>query len=194
MRVEGGGIERGKGYGGVRLLVARFWVFAIASQAGVPWPVNHPCESMLRITPLLLLLVLTSCAPDITPERPNIVLLFADDQRADAIAAYGNEFIKTPTLDRLAATGMNFRDAHVMGSIHGAVCQPSRAMLMTGRSLYHVYAQLDTVHMEDILDEGATWEQLEELLQYLLAEYQIVQETDAEVDVEPEEGDEDSPK
>ena len=145
MRVEGGGIERGKGYGGVRLLVARFWVFAIASQAGVPWPVNHPCESMLRITPLLLLLVLTSCAPDITPERPNIVLLFADDQRADAIAAYGNEFIKTPTLDRLAATGMNFRDAHVMGSIHGAVCQPSRAMLMTGRSLYHVYAQLDTV-------------------------------------------------
>tara|TARA_Y100000996_G_C22553203_1_gene654534 strand:+ start:782 stop:1153 length:372 start_codon:yes stop_codon:yes gene_type:complete len=48
--------------------------------------------------------------------------------------------------------------------------------------------------MEDILDEGATWEQLEELLQYLLAEYQVVQENDAEVEVEPEEGDEDAPK
>ena len=48
--------------------------------------------------------------------------------------------------------------------------------------------------MEDILDEGATWEQLEELLQFLLAEYQIVQENDAELEVEPEEGDEDSPK
>ena len=48
--------------------------------------------------------------------------------------------------------------------------------------------------MEDILDEGATWEQLEELLQYLLSEYQVVQETDAEVEVEPEEGEEDSPK
>ena len=38
--------------------------------------------------------------------------------------------------------------------------------------------------MEDILDEGATWEQLEELLQYLLAEYQIVQENDSELEVE----------
>lgn len=101
---------------------------------------------MIRFTPLLILLLLTACQPDVTPERPNIVILFADDQRTDTIAAYGNEHIKTPTLDRLAATGMNFRDAHVMGSIHGAVCQPSRAMLMTGRSLYHVYAQLDTVN------------------------------------------------
>ena len=48
--------------------------------------------------------------------------------------------------------------------------------------------------MEEILDEGATWQQLEDLLQYLLEEYQIVQDTDEEVDVEPEEGDDDTPK
>ncbi len=47
--------------------------------------------------------------------------------------------------------------------------------------------------MEDILEEGATWEQLEDLLQYLLAEYQIVQEGDVEVEPE-DEGDEDAPK
>ena len=47
--------------------------------------------------------------------------------------------------------------------------------------------------MEEILEEGATWEQLEDLLQFLLTEYQIVTDDD-EVEVEPEEGDEDSPK
>ena len=48
--------------------------------------------------------------------------------------------------------------------------------------------------MEEILDEGATWTQLEELLQYLLQEYQIVQDVDEEVEVEPEEGEDDTPK
>lgn len=48
--------------------------------------------------------------------------------------------------------------------------------------------------MEEILDEGATWTQLEELLQYLLQEYQIVQDVDDEVEVEPEEGEDDTPK
>lgn len=46
--------------------------------------------------------------------------------------------------------------------------------------------------MEEILEEGATWEQLEDLLQFLLSEYQIV--TDEDVEVEPDEGDEDAPK
>jgi hypothetical protein len=48
--------------------------------------------------------------------------------------------------------------------------------------------------MEEILDEGATWTQLEELLQFLLQEYQIVQDVDEEVEVEPEEGEDDIPK
>jgi len=47
--------------------------------------------------------------------------------------------------------------------------------------------------MEEILEEGATWEQLEDLLQFLLTEYQVVTDDD-EVEVEPEDGDEDSPK
>lgn len=120
-------------------------VFAIASRARYHGTSPNPSDPKMRCLPLLVLVALTACSPQSTPERPNIVLLFADDQRADAIGAHGNEYIQTPTLDRLAATGTYFRDAHVMGSIHGAVCQPSRAMLMTGRSLYHVYAQLDTV-------------------------------------------------
>jgi arylsulfatase A-like enzyme len=80
-----------------------------------------------------------------TPERPNILVLFSDDQRADALGAYGNPYLRTPTLDALARRGFNFRGAHIMGSHHGAVCAPSRAMLMSGRTLFHVYDDLDSV-------------------------------------------------
>ena len=65
--------------------------------------------------------------------RPNIIFLFADDQRADTIGAHGNPHIKTPHLDELAAEGMSFRQNYCAGSFSGAVCVASRAMLMTGR-------------------------------------------------------------
>ena len=68
------------------------------------------------------------------PNRPNILFLFADDQRADTIRAWGNERIDTPNLDRLAAEGFSFRRNYTFGSNSGAVCVPSRAMLLTGRS------------------------------------------------------------
>ena len=38
---------------------------------------------------------------EIAPGQPNILFLFADDQRADTIAAHGNPHIKTPNLDKL---------------------------------------------------------------------------------------------
>jgi arylsulfatase A-like enzyme len=80
-----------------------------------------------------------------TPHRPSVLFLFSDDQRADALGAYGNPYIRTPNLDDLARRGFNFRGAHIMGSHHGAVCAPSRAMLMSGRTLFHVYDDLDAV-------------------------------------------------
>lgn len=66
-------------------------------------------------------------------KRPNIIFLFADDQRADTIGAHGNRHIQTPNLDRLAAEGFSFRRNYCAGSFSGAVCVASRAMLMTGR-------------------------------------------------------------
>ncbi len=65
--------------------------------------------------------------------RPNILFLFADDQRADTVAAHGNPHIDTPNLDRLATDGFSFRRNYCAGSFSGAVCVASRAMLMTGR-------------------------------------------------------------
>jgi arylsulfatase A-like enzyme len=68
--------------------------------------------------------------------KPNVVFLLADDQRADTIAALGNEVIQTPNLDALVKRGFVFRNAYCMGSTVPAVCNPSRHMLLSGRSLY----------------------------------------------------------
>ena len=86
-----------------------------------------------------LLLVVFCCGPLARGAgKPNILFLFADDQRADTIAAHGNPHIKTPNLDKLAASGFSFRSNYCFGGNSGAVCVPSRAMLMSGKTWFHV--------------------------------------------------------
>ena len=63
-------------------------------------------------------------------KQPNILLLLADDMGYGELGCYGQEKIKTPTLDRLAQNGMLFTDFYA----GNAVCSPSRAVLMTGKS------------------------------------------------------------
>ena len=84
-----------------------------------------------------------STVPDKTSgsERPNILFFFTDDQRFDTIRALGNEQIITPNIDSIVENGTAFTDAYIMGGTSGAVCMPSRAMLMSGRTLFHLQAQ-----------------------------------------------------
>ncbi len=70
--------------------------------------------------------------------KPNVLLLLTDDQREDTVAALGNPHIKTPNLDALAKSGVVFRNAYCMGGFSGAVCLPSRMMLLRGRSWFSV--------------------------------------------------------
>jgi arylsulfatase A-like enzyme len=90
---------------------------------------------------LLAPLAALNAAAD-NPARPNILFLFADDQRADTIAALGNPIIKTPGLDRLAHSGMAFNRAYMQGGFNGATCVPSRAMLLSGQNLFHIDEKL----------------------------------------------------
>lgn len=69
-------------------------------------------------------------------KRPNILVFFTDDQRFDTIGALGNDHIITPNIDSLVRNGTTFTNAYIMGSMSGAVCVPSRAMLMSGRTLF----------------------------------------------------------
>lgn len=90
----------------------------------------------------LLFIVALSVPAAFAQTRPNILLILSDDQRADAVGVSGNPYVHTPTLDALARRGVTFTNAYCMGSHVGAVCAPSRAMLMSGRSLFHVYDTL----------------------------------------------------
>jgi len=73
--------------------------------------------------------------------RPNLILFFPDEMRADALGCYGNAVCKTPNLDRLAREGARFENCHVQYPVCGA----SRCSLLTGwptsvrghRSLYY---------------------------------------------------------
>lgn len=70
--------------------------------------------------------------------RPNILFILADDQRHDTIAALGNNEIQTPNLDKLVQRGFVFSNAYCQGGMVPAVCTPSRTMLLTGKSLFHI--------------------------------------------------------
>ena len=91
--------------------------------------------SLPRLLSVLLAVTVSLSAAS----APNIVFIFADDQRADTIASLGNPVIKTPNLDRLVKRGVAFTRAYMQGGNGGATCVPSRAMLLSGRSL----AQID---------------------------------------------------
>ena len=71
--------------------------------------------------------------------RPNILFLFTDDQRFSTMHALNNPEVRTPNLDKLVQRGVAFTQAHIMGGTIGAVCAPSRAMLITGQTLFHVH-------------------------------------------------------
>ena len=66
--------------------------------------------------------------------KPNILHIHADDHRPDGLRALGNPLLVTPNLDTLVERGMAFTRCYTMGSMVGAVCTPSRTMMLTGRS------------------------------------------------------------
>lgn len=106
-------------------------------------------KSAISTSAILITGILSGCSPAEKaaekPAHPNVLFFFADDQRADALGCSGNPYVKTPHIDNLAETGVRFSNTYVMGGHHGAICAPSRAMLMSGKSLFHVYDVLDGV-------------------------------------------------
>lgn len=85
----------------------------------------------------LILPILASCSSTRVEEqeqkKPNIIFLLADDMGYGEPGCYGQEVIKTPFLDSLAAAGMRFTNFYAGSS----VCSPSRASLMTGKHTGH---------------------------------------------------------
>ena len=65
-------------------------------------------------------------------ERPNIILILADDLGAGELSCYGNSVHRTPHLDRMAAEGVRFETFYAM-----PLCTPTRVCLMTGQYGFH---------------------------------------------------------
>lgn len=89
---------------------------------------------IIHINYLLILTLLASCAPKTKPvaevkAKPNIIIILIDDAGYADFGFMGSKDLLTPEIDKLAASGTVFTDAHVTAS----VCSPSRAGIMSGR-------------------------------------------------------------
>lgn len=67
---------------------------------------------------------------DSNPDKPNIIFILADDMGYGDLSCYGNKYIQTPNIDKLAESGTRFRQCYA-GS---AISSPSRCALMTGKN------------------------------------------------------------
>ena len=91
---------------------------------------------------LRLAFLLTLCcghSPAAEAKRPNILFILVDDQSPFDLKVHNPKSpLETPHIDRLAREGMVFDGAYHMGSFSGAVCTPSRHMIMSGRTVWHL--------------------------------------------------------
>jgi arylsulfatase A-like enzyme len=113
---------------------------------------------MRNLLAILVLFALTSSAFAQQPKRPpNILYIMSDDHASAAIGAYGSflgKFAHTPNLDRLAKSGMLFKN----GLVTNSICTPARAAILTGQYSHKngVYTLNDvmnpkTVHIAHLL-------------------------------------------
>ena len=72
-------------------------------------------------------------------KRPNILFIIADDQSPFDLQVYNpSSTLETPVISQLASDGMTLDSAYHMGAWTGGVCTPSRHMIMSGRTLWHI--------------------------------------------------------
>jgi len=91
------------------------------------------------IISLYLILAGSEAIWAVLPEKPNVVVVFTDDQGYSDVGCYGAEGFETPHLDKMAKEGTRFTSFYVSSP----VCSPSRAALLTGS--YHLRAGVKRV-------------------------------------------------
>ena len=101
--------------------------FRLRSRSGASWSRSF----LLVVASLGASIAATPAHLARAADRPNVVLIMADDFGYECVGAYGSTSYKTPNLDKLAATGIRFDRAYSQ-----PLCTPTRAQLMTG--LYNV--------------------------------------------------------
>ncbi|NCG21978.1 MAG: sulfatase-like hydrolase/transferase [Rhodobacterales bacterium] len=134
------------------MIRATFFVFALGCQPLQPVAPNAPTPS-----PLYTNTGGTTTSVG-TYQKPNILLIYTDQHRADALGAAGHPVAITPHLDSLADAGVMFNRMYTSGP----VCRPARAAMMTGFYPHQVgvttnFGEIDprgVSHVRRIRDEG----------------------------------------
>lgn len=93
----------------------------------IPKHSRHPIVALLAVA---LLALASSGQATPLPSKPNIILIFIDDLGWKDVGCYGNDFIDTPRIDRLASEGLRFTDFYAAG----AVCSPTRCAVQSGQN------------------------------------------------------------
>jgi arylsulfatase A-like enzyme len=112
-------------------------------------------RKILRYAAVVVGFIALGCdrVPRVRPvprERPNVVLIMADDLGYGDVGCYGATKVRTPNIDRLADEGTLFTDAHAPG----AVCVPTRYSLLTGRYHWRLSQKWDRNRL--LVEEGRT--------------------------------------
>lgn len=118
-----------------RFIAIRSYV-AVTRSVAATYTRFHPALPVFAISLVFALLLTAHASAADTSVRPNVLFLFADDMRADSIAALGNPTVKTPNLDSLVRRGFVMRNAYCFGGNSAAVCTPSRNMLLSGNAYF----------------------------------------------------------
>ncbi|MEO9511253.1 MAG: sulfatase-like hydrolase/transferase [Flavobacteriaceae bacterium] len=94
---------------------------------------------LIALIPLLFIQCKTDEKKPKVEKRPNFLFVLVDDQSPFDLKTYDPQSVlETPNINKLANEGVVFESAYHMGSWSGAVCTPSRHMIMSGRTLWHL--------------------------------------------------------
>ena len=94
---------------------------------------------MIKLPNLTFLVAGLLASHIVASERPSFLFIIADDQSPFDFKAYDpSSPLDAPAIGRIASNGITLDAAYHMGSMSGAVCSPSRTMVMSGRTLWHL--------------------------------------------------------
>lgn len=96
----------------------------------------------------LAVAIISMASTSAAAEKPNIVLIFSDDQGYEDLACFGSKSIKTPNIDKMATEGMKFTHFYAQ-----PICGPSRAAVMTGCYPMRVAERGNVKNLHPVLHE-----------------------------------------
>ena len=106
--------------------------------------VGHAMRKLVTLLCVCVLAPTAGATQSRETARPNIILILADDQGYETIAANGGTSYKTPNIDRLALNGMRFENAYAH-----PLCTPSRVALMTGQYNFRNYTSFGVLRTSE---------------------------------------------